>query len=70
MKELIAQLVQKANLSEEQANKAVEVVKGFLGDKLPEGLRGQVEGFLTGENVMDVADKAKGLLGGLFGNKE
>ncbi|MBM7846433.1 MULTISPECIES: DUF2267 domain-containing protein [Herpetosiphon] len=70
MKELIAQLVQKANLSEEQANKAVEVVKGFLGDKLPEGLRGQVESFLTGENVMDVADKAKGLLGGLFGNKE
>jgi len=62
MKELIAQLVEKANLNEEQANKAVEVVKGFLG--------GQVEGFLTGENIMDVADKAKGLLGGLFGNKE
>jgi len=66
MKELISQLVAKADLSEDQAAKVAEVVKGFLSSKLPEMLRGPVESALTGENVDSAVDQAKGLLGKLF----
>ncbi|HYO93502.1 MAG TPA: hypothetical protein VER33_03275 [Polyangiaceae bacterium] len=66
MKELIGRLVQQANLSEQQATKVADVVRGFLADKLPAPIRGTVEGMLTGENVDSAADKAKGLLGKLF----
>lgn len=66
MKELIGKLVEKADLSEEQAAKVAEVVKDFLGDKLPEAIKGPVMGALTGENVDQAADLATGLLGKLF----
>jgi hypothetical protein len=67
MKELIAQLIEKANLTEEQANQAVAVVKNFIGDRVPEALRGTIESALTGEALKGAADKAKDALGGLFG---
>ncbi len=66
MKELISQLVAKADLDEAQAAKVAEVVRGFLASKLPDALRGPVEGALTGENVGNAVDQAKGLLGKLF----
>ena len=66
MKDLIAQLVSQADLSEAQANKVAEVVRGFLAAKLPEALRAPVEGALTGANVDGAVDQAKGLLGKLF----
>lgn len=70
MRELIKNLVERADLSEEQAAKAAEVVRGFLSDKLPEAIKGPVLGALSGENLDNALDKAKGVLGGLFGNKE
>jgi hypothetical protein len=66
MQELIAQLVAKADLNEAQATRVAEVVRGFLGSKLPEVLRGPVESALTGQNVDSAVDHAKGLLGKLF----
>jgi hypothetical protein len=66
MKELIAQLVAKADLSEAQATQVADVVRGFLSSKLPEMLRGPVDSALTGENVDSAVDQAKGLLGKLF----
>jgi hypothetical protein len=66
MKQLISQLVAQADLSEAQAAKVAEVVRGFLASKLPEALRGPVEGALTGENVDSALDQAKGLVGKLF----
>ena len=42
MKELISQLVAKADLNEGQAAKVAEVVRGFLASKLPDALRGPV----------------------------
>jgi len=66
MKELISQLVSKADISEEQAAKVAEVVRGFLSSKLPEMLRGPVDSALTGEAVDSAVDQAKGLLGKLF----
>lgn len=67
MKELIEQLVGKAELNPEQAAKVAEVVKGFLADKLPEPIKGAVLGAISGESVDSAADQAKGLLGGLAG---
>lgn len=66
MKELISQLVAKADLDETQAAKVAEVVRGFLANKLPEPLRGPVESALTGQAVDNAVDQAKGLLGKLF----
>lgn len=66
MNELISQLVSKADLSEAQAAKVAEVVRGFLSSKLPDSLRSVVDGALTGENVDSAVDQAKGLLGKLF----
>lgn len=66
MKELISQLVSKADLNEAQATKVADVVRGFLSSKLPDSLRSVVEGALTGENVDNAVDQAKGLLGKLF----
>jgi hypothetical protein len=66
MNELISQLVTKADLSEAQAAKVAEVVRGFLGSKLPDALRGPVESALTGQNVDSAVDQAKGLIGKLF----
>jgi hypothetical protein len=67
MNDLISQLVAKADLSEAQAAKVAEVVRGFLASKLPEAVRGPVESALTGQNVDSAVDQAKGLLGGLVG---
>lgn len=66
MNALISRLVEKADLSPEQANKAAEVVRGFLEDKLPDAIKGPVLAALSGENVDNLADKAKGMLGGFL----
>lgn len=66
MKELIGTLVAKADLSEAQATKVADVVRGFLSEKLPEPLKGPVLGALTGQQVDSALDQAKGVLGKLF----
>ena len=66
MKELINDLVAKADLSEAQAAKVAEVVRSFIGSKLPDALRGPVESALTGEHVDSALDQAKGLIGGFL----
>jgi len=66
MKELISQLVSRADLSEAQAAKVAEVVRGFLASKLPEALRGPVDDALTGQAVGSALDQVKGLAGKLF----
>ncbi len=66
MKELVKDLVEKANLSEEQAAAAAQVVRGYLENKLPDAIKGPVLGVLTGENIDTAVDKARDLIGGLF----
>lgn len=46
MNELIQQLVDKANLSQEQAEKSVEVIKEYIMSKLPPMMQPMVENFL------------------------
>lgn len=66
MKALIGELVQKADLSEEQAAKVANVVREFILGKLPAAIHGPVEAALTGEHVDSAFDAAKNVLGGLF----
>jgi hypothetical protein len=66
MKELISTLIQKADLSPEQADKVAEVVRQFLKDKLPDAMEGPVLAALSGDNVDDAVGKAKDLFTKLF----
>ncbi len=76
MDELIKLVSQKTGIPESKARTAVETVMGYLKDKLPAPLAGQIENLLQGgdmgdmlENLGDLddlGDLAKGL-GGLFG---
>ena len=76
MDELIKLVAGKVGISPEQAEGAVKTVLGFLKDKLPEPIGGQIEKFI-GDDGGGAAGAAAGLdldavgdaLGGLFGKK-
>jgi nucleoid DNA-binding protein len=62
MKELINIIVQKTGISQENAQKAVQVMLGFLKTKLPAPFAGQLDSFLsagTSPGVNPVAFVAK-----------
>jgi hypothetical protein len=65
MENLVKLVSQKAGISEAQAKTAVETVIGFLKQKLPAPLAGQIDAVLAGANLDDLS---KGI-GGLFGKK-
>jgi hypothetical protein len=46
MEQIIKQLEEKAGLTEEQAIKALEVMKDFIQSKIPPMMHGMVENFL------------------------
>jgi hypothetical protein len=64
MEELVKLVSNKTGLSEDKAQKAVEVVVGYIKDKLPAPIAGQIDGLLAGG--VDASDIA-GAVGGLFG---
>ena len=55
MKELINVIVQKTGISEENAQKAVQVMLGFLKTKLPTPIASQLDSFLIAKPVPFVA---------------
>ena len=57
MKELINTIVQKTGISEENAQKSVQVMFGFLKTKLPAPLAAQLDSFLIANPVL-VGSKA------------
>jgi hypothetical protein len=63
MDELVKLVVAKTGISEEQARGAITTVIGFLKEKLPAPIAGQIDGILSGSGI---GDALKGL-GGLFG---
>ena len=65
MDELVKLVANKVGISETQAKQAVETVLGFLKDKLPEPIAGQLDAVLDGD-VSGLSDLAGGL-GKLFG---
>jgi hypothetical protein len=67
MEELIKQVTSKTGISEDQARTAVTTVLGFLKDKLPAPIAGQLDnviggGGAAGSTAGDIASK----IGGLF----
>ena len=57
MKELINTIVQKTGISQENAQKSVQVTLGFLKTKLPTPLAAQLDSFLSA-NPVAVGTKA------------
>jgi hypothetical protein len=64
MEELIKLVSKKVGIPEAQAKAAVDTVIGFLKEKLPAPIAGQIDAVLGG----GMPDLSKGL-GGLFGKK-
>ena len=52
MKELINTIVQKTGISEENAQKAVQVMLGFLKTKLPAPVAAQLDSFLSARTTV------------------
>ncbi len=66
MNELKQQLIDKLGLDEGVSQQAIDMVLGFVKEKLPENMRGMVDSALAGNmpNTDDLLNKAKGLFGG------
>ncbi len=65
MDELVKQVSERAHISEDQARTAVQVVAGFIKEKMPPQMASQVDAVLSGKSP-NLGDAAKGL-GGMFG---
>jgi hypothetical protein len=72
--ELVKLVSEKVGISPEQAQKAVTTVMGFLKEKLPAPLAGQLDKFAAGGTggsggLGGIMSEAEGAIGGLFGKK-
>ena len=68
MDELKNQLMEKLGLDEGMSTQAIEMVLGFLKDKLPENVGGMLDGVLSGEGgASGIVDSAKDKLGDMLG---
>jgi len=65
MDELVKLVVERTGLPEAQAKQAVETVIGFLKEKLPAPIAGQIDGLLAGGVASNLGNLTQGL-GGLF----
>jgi len=66
MDELIQKVAEKTGLPADGARKAADAVVGFLKEKLPAGLGGQIDQLLAGGGSGGLGDLAK-KVGGLLG---
>jgi hypothetical protein len=69
MDELIKRITEKTGISEDQARSAISTVSGFLKEKLPAPIAGQIDNVLgggsgTSDKLGDLASKAGGMFGG------
>ena len=70
MDELIKRITEKTGISEDQARSAVTTVTGFLKEKLPAPIAGQIDNVLSGasggvtDKLGDVASKVGNMFGG------
>ncbi|MDQ3799824.1 MAG: hypothetical protein M3384_10250 [Acidobacteriota bacterium] len=73
MEELIKQVTARTGISEEQAQQAVEVVVGFLKDKLPAPIAGQLDNVVSGGGEggggTGIGGGLSDIAGGFFGGK-
>ena len=68
MDELIKRITEKTGISEDQARSAISTVSGFLKERLPSPIAGQVDNVLSGAGGMtDTLGDAAAKVGNLFG---
>ena len=68
MEELVKRITEKTGISEDQARSAINTVTGFLKEKLPAPLAGQIDNVLSGAGgISDKLGDAAASVGGLFG---
>jgi hypothetical protein len=69
MDELVRQVAERTGIAEEQARTAVMTVLGFLKERLPTPIAGQLDGVIAGGAgaVGGLANTAGDVLGGLGG---
>ena len=68
MDELIKRITEKTGISEDQARSAITTVSGFLKERLPGPIAGQVDNVLSGAGGMsDTLGDAASKVGNLFG---
>jgi hypothetical protein len=71
MEELINMVAQRAGLSQDKARTAVDTVIGFLKERAPAGLSGQIESMLgSGGGQGAKGGGITSRLGGMMGQKE
>jgi len=63
MDELVELVAERTGISEELARTAVETVIGFLKEKLPDPIAGQIDSLLSGGGLEDVVKGLGDLLG-------
>ena len=67
MEELIKQITAKTGISEDQAKSAVTTVIGFLKEKLPAPIAGQIDNVIGGSSgISGTAGDIASKVGGLF----
>ncbi len=74
MDQLINQITQRTGISPTQAQQAVQMVVGFLKDKLPGPVASQLDGVMSGQGMGGMPGQAQqqqgmGGLGGMFGQQ-
>ena len=67
MDELIQQITTRTGISDDQARQATEMVMSFVKTKLPEPIASQVDGLMSGGDMMGQVQQQMGNLGGMFG---
>jgi hypothetical protein len=69
MEALISKVVERTGLSEDKARAAVDTVVGFLKERAPAGLSGQIDSLVAGGEGSTLGGIASGV-GGMLGDKE
>ena len=72
MDELVKVVAERAGIPEDKARTAVNTVMGFLQERLPASIAGQLENVTSsvGGGVADMAGDVIGGLGGMLGGKK
>jgi hypothetical protein len=63
MDELVRQIQERTGIDEAQARGAAETAINFIKERLPEPLRGQIDGFLSGGGASGNMPDLGGMLG-------
>jgi uncharacterized protein (DUF2267 family) len=69
MDQLVNLVSEKTGLPKDKSRQAVEVVIGFLKDRLPGPIAAQLDAVLAGKDVSENLDDMAQGLGGLLGKK-